>query len=407
MSGATASNIETQWELPEVGRLMERLGRFARVIRYDRRDSGLSDPIAGDLTLEAHAEDALAVMDAVGSDRPVLVGSTDGARSLALLAATRPERVGGLIALAPTVKGASANSPEIAEAATAGLEDFSDWPQPILEWLAPDWMADEVRRERLTRYVQTSTSPGQARRILRMSLVSDISDVLHLVQAPVLAVYPADLALVDGEVVRQFADQIPGGAYREIPGASIFLFGNDTDRFADVVEEFVTGNPPTRVSSRILATVLFTDLVDSTRLATELGDEAWSEVLDRHFARARAAVSAHDGETIKTTGDGILAIFTGPARAVRCAETILADASDLDLDVRAGLHAGELQRSPDDVAGVAVHLAARIMGLADGGEILVSRTVRDLVIGGDLVFAERGEEELKGIPGRWPVFAVE
>lgn len=406
VSGAAGSNVETQWNIPEAVRLLERLGQFARVIRYDRRDSGLSDPIRDDLTLEAHANDALAVMDAVGAEHPVVIGAADGARSLALLAATRPTRVGGLIALYPTARGAVASSPEIAETTVQALTDLADWPRPVLELLAPQWMSDPVRRDRLMRYLQTSNTPRQAARVLRMSLMSDISDALPFLQAPTLVVHPRDLSLVSSGVVREFADLVPGATFREIPGDSAFLFTLDVELLADIIEEFVTGNPPTPATSRVLATVLFTDLVDSTRSAARAGDRAWSRVLDRHLEQTRATVAAHGGETIKTTGDGLLALFTGPGQGVRCARQIVQEASGLDLRIRTGLHAGEVERSADDVAGLGVHLAARIMGLAEAGEILVSRTVHDLVIGSDLSFSERGERELKGIPGRWDIFAA-
>ena len=229
LSGATASNIDTQWDLPEAARLLDRLGQFARVIRYDRRDSGLSDPIKDDLTLEAHADDALAVIDAVGAERPVLIGALDGARSLALLAATRPERVGGLILLAPTARGGAASSPELAEVTVQSLADLTDWPAPVIALYAPEWAADPVRRDRLMRYVQSSLTPRQGARLLRMSLTSDISEVLPLVQAPTLAIHPRDEKLVSAEVVRGFADLIPNATFREIPGDAVFMFALDVD----------------------------------------------------------------------------------------------------------------------------------------------------------------------------------
>ncbi len=406
LSGGTASNIGTMWEIPEAARLLERLGRFARVIRYDRRDSGLSDPIKDDLTLEAHADDALAVIDAVGAQRPVLMGALDGARSLALLAATRPERVGGLIALSPTARGGAASSPEIADAVTQSLADLSDFPGRLVDLYAPQWAVDPARRDRLAHYIQTCVTPRQAARLLRMSLSSDISEVLPLVQAPTLILHPREQKVAPADLVREFAELLSSARFREIPGDAGFVFALDIELIAGIVEEFVTGTAPAPATDRVLATVLFTDLVDSTRRAAESGDRAWSDVLERHLDRAQAAVAAHGGETIKTTGDGVLAIFTGPGQGVRCAGQIVTDAGGLGLDVRSGLHTGEVERSPDDVAGLAVHLAARIMGLAGAGETLVSGTVRDLVIGSELTFSERGEHELKGIPGRWAVWAA-
>ncbi len=405
LSGSTASNIETVWELPEAVRLFERLGRFARVIRYDRRDSGVSDPIKDDLTIEAHAADALAVMDLAGAERPVLLGGTEGARSLAVLAATRPERIASLVATSPSVRGAAATSAEMADRLAASLSDPEDYPYPVLDIFAPDWAEDPVRRERLARYMRTSSTPRQAQRLLRMSLSSDVADVLPLVQAPTLVLRPRDLLFPAEDAVREFADLIPGATLREMPGSASLIYALDPDHLADQVEEFVTGTAPARPTARVLATVLFTDLVASTERAEHLGDAAWTRTLERHQAAAKRAVDAHGGELVKTTGDGILALFTGPAQGVRCAEQIIAGAGADGLEVRTGLHTGEVERG-DDVAGLAVHLASRIMSAAGSGEILVSRTVHDLVIGSELSFSDRGEHELKGISDPWRLYAV-
>lgn len=401
-----ASNLETVWEIPEAARFLERLGRFTRVIRFDRRDTGLSDPIRDDLTLEAHADDALAVIEAAGSEQPVLMGSIDGARSLALLAATRPQRVGGLIAISPWVRGLAVTT-EFAHAAEQTIAEFTDFPsEELLRIWAGDWVDDPIRMDRLRRYMQTSATPRQAARLVRMSQISSIRDVLPLVQAPTLVLHPPALRTIPVGSVREFVELIPGAEYREIPGNSMISFALETEEMASIIEEFVTGTAPAPATKRILATVLFTDLVDSTSRAAQTGDRAWSELLDRHFQNARAMVAALGGETIKTTGDGVLALFAGPGQAVRCAEQVIADARGLGLDVRTGLHTGEVERSSDDVAGLAVHLAARIMSRAAAGEILVSGTVRDLVIGSELTFADRGEHELKGIPGRWSLYAA-
>lgn len=406
LSDGPTTNVETVWTLPEAVRLFERLGRFARVIAFDRRDTGLSDAISDDLTLEAHADDALAVMDAVGAQRPVLLGGPNSSRSLALLAATRPNRVAGLIAFLPSARGSALARAEFPEMVTRATSQFEDYPDPVVATWAPRWEADSVRGDRLRRYFQTSATPRQAARLLHLALASDASEALPLVQAPTLVLLPASQQLVPVEAVQDFADLIPTSAMREIPGDAALMIGNDVDELADIVEEFVTGVAPVATSSRVLATVLFTDLVDSTVRAAKAGDRDWAKTLERHFDGARTCVAAHGGQTIKTTGDGILALFTGPAQGVRCAQTVIADARGLGLDVRTGLHTGEVERTKDDVAGLAVHLAARIASLARTGEILVSRTVRDLVIGSELVFTAHGEHELKGIPERWAVYAV-
>src|SRR4051795_11659901 len=404
-SGSIASNVETSWALPEAAQLFERLGRFARVIRFDRRDSGCSDPYMSDLTLEAHADDALAVMDAVGVERPVLLGALDGGRSLAVLAATRPERVGALIAIGSSPLGAAALSPDVSGEIDRALPT-EDWPNSALAIFAPNWCDDPVRRERLARYICTAVTPRQARRLLSLSLTSDVTDVLPHVQAPTLVVRGRDGAWPPPDAVRRFAELIPGAEYRELPGTAVLVYALDPDLVADTIQEFVTGTAPEPVSSRVLASVLFTDIVGSTERAARSGDRAWSEVLDRYLAASDAAVTAHGGETIKTTGDGVLALFTGPAQGVRCAQRIISDSGDLCLSVRSGLHTGEVERTSDDVAGLAVHLAARITHEAHASEILVSRTVRDLVIGSDLTFPDRGEHELKGIPDQWALYSA-
>ncbi|MFL6091057.1 MAG: alpha/beta fold hydrolase [Aeromicrobium sp.] len=406
-SGGGSSNVETAWLLPEAAEFFDRLGRFARVIRFDRRDTGCSDSFKDDLTLEAHAADALAVMDAVGSVRPFVLGGADGARSFAALAATHPDRVAGLIAIWGSARGAAVESPEIADAVTRGLIDL-EWPGKLVDSLAPQWAADPARRDRMTRYMRTCTTPRQAERLLRLSLTSDITEVLPLVQAPTLVLHTRNAIALDAESVREFAALVPGATYREISGdVFMLIFAVDVGELADVVEEFVTGTTPIPASNRVLATVLFTDLVGSTERAARMGDTAWAKLLERHHTMTNAAIRELGGNPIKSLGDGVLATFTGPAQAVRCARRVIAEAESLGLEVRTGVHTGELEVVDDDVAGLAVHLAARIMGLAGAGEVLVSRTVRDLVIGSELRFSERGDHELKGIPDRWLLYALD
>jgi class 3 adenylate cyclase len=405
-SGGSASNIETVWSLPEAVRFFERLGRFARVIFFDRRDTGVSDPIRDDLALEAHVADALAVMDAVGAERPVLLGSADCARAFAALAAVHPDRAGGLIAIACSPRGAGDVNSQVIEEMIDDMVS-GDYPSGMIDLIAPEWADDPVRRGRLARYIRTAVTPRQARRLLKMSASTDLSEVLPLVQAPTLVLAPEAGQITPPEAVREFAELIPGARHREIPGAEGVIFDVlDSELLADLIEEFVTGSAPAPVTNRVLASVLFTDLVGSTQRASELGDRSWTELLERHHAAARSAIERHGGETVKTLGDGVLATFTGPAQAVRCAEEIIAEARSQGLELRSGVHTGEVEVSPDDISGLAVHLAARIMALAGAGEILVSRTVRDLVVGSELRFADRGEHELKGIDEPWHLYAV-
>ena len=400
--GGSQANLETAWQFPEAVRLFERLGRFARVIRFDRRDHGLSDA-ADDLTLEAFADDALAVMDAVGAERPVLLSGLDGARSLAVLAATHPNRVRALVALSPSARSLILDDHELTSAATNAAADGEFAASAGL--LAPRYTADPVRADRLERSIQSTVTPLQAERFMRMTLASDVTSVLPFVQAPTLVLHPVD-AVIPADSVREFADLIPNAQFRGVPGADLFIYVLDPDPLADMIEEFVTGTAPAPVTHRVLATVLFTDLVDSTQRAAQTGDRVWTRILNRYLAATRTIVGTHDGQMVKTTGDGVLALFTGPAHGVRCAKRVSAEARDLGLELRAGLHTGEVERSSDDVAGLAVALAARITSLAGAGEILVSRTVKDLVIGGELAFIDRGEYELKGIPDRWSIYAV-
>jgi class 3 adenylate cyclase len=287
------------------------------------------------------------------------------------------------------------------------LADLS-WPGNLLQSWLPQWWADPVRRDRMTRYMQSSITPRQAERVVRLSLISDVSKVLPSVQAPTLVLHSPETDVVPAAAVREFADLIPGATYREITG-NVFgmIYALDVDELSDIVEEFVTGTAPAPLTSRVLSTVLFTDLVGSTAHAARLGDLAWSSLLERHHSMARGLIGEYGGKPVKTLGDGILATFAGPAQAVRCASRLIAETRSLELDVRTGVHTGEVELGDDDIAGLAVHLAARIMGLAGGGEVFVSRTVRDLVIGSELRFSERGEHELKGIPDRWSVYSLD
>lgn len=402
-SGTTASNVETVWSLPEAHRLFERLGRFARVIRFDRRDTGISDPIRDDLTLEAHAADALAVLDAVGAERAVLLGGAEGSRSMAALAATHPERVVSLLAIAPAARGIATEASHIIEEAVRAIVDHN-WPGGVVDLWAPDAVDDPAQYDRFARYMRTSMTPRQLRRVIEMSLRSDLSEVLPHVQAPTLVLWPQGSAFPEASS-REFARLIPGAIFRPIPGPAIMLYAMDVDRLADVIEEWVTGTAPRPVNSRVLASVLFTDLVGSTARAASLGDRAWTTLLSHHHRDVEETVRQHGGEVIKLLGDGALATFSGPTQAVRCAQVVISQAGHLDLAVRAGVHTGEVERSDNDIAGLAVHVAARISALAEGGEILVSRTVKDLVVGSELRFDARGEHTLKGVPDQWPLFA--
>ena len=286
-AGTTASNIETIWHLPEAARFFERLGAFARVIRFDRRDTGISDPTKEDLTLEAHAEDALAVMDAVGSERPFLLGGIEACRSLAVLAATHPDRVAGLVAICPSAQGSAVSAPEVADEVAAAVADMT-WPDSVLDVWAPSLTRDPERRRRVASYIRTAATPVQVERLLRLSLTSNVADVLPLVQTPTLVLRPVDSHMPEAPQ-REFADLVKGSIYEEIPGDAVFIYGLDVDRLAGRIEAFVTGTTPQPVTDRVLATILFTDLVRSTERAAELGDREWTALLARHLTAARDA----------------------------------------------------------------------------------------------------------------------
>ena len=403
-AGTTASNVETVWHLPEAVRFLELLGRFARVIRFDRRDTGISDPTKEDLTLEAHSADALAVMDAVGSERPFLLGGIEASRSLAVLAATNPERVAGLVAVCPSAHGSAVTAPEVADEVADAITSMT-WPDALIDVWAPSLTRDPVRRARVASYIRTAATPVQVQRLLKLSLTSNVADVLPLVQAPTLVLRPVDARMPE-EPQREFAELIEGAVYEEIQGDAVFLYGLDVEMLASRVEAFVTGTVPRPATDRVLATILFTDLVGSTERAAELGDREWTALLERHQAGARAAVATHGGDLVKFLGDGILATFSGPAQAVRCATALIASADSIGLEARAGVHAGEVARAAGDVAGMAVHIAARIVDEAEVGQVLVSRTVRDLVVGSELTFEDLGERPLRGIPDPWGLYAV-
>jgi class 3 adenylate cyclase len=276
----------------------------------------------------------------------------------------------------------------------------------MLDLFAPSLARDERMRRLWARYERHAVSPGMTIATVRLLYESDVRSVLPAIRVPTLVIHRAQAEGFRVEYGRYLAEHIPGAKYVELPGIDNLIWAGDQDAILDEIQAFATGSRPAPTPRRALATVLFTDIVGSTRLAAELGDRAWRRLLDQHFEVTRRALDRYDGREIKTVGDGILATFDGPARAVRCAILIRDGVKDLGLDVRAGLHTGEIELEPNDIAGLAVHIAARISAMADAREILVSSTVKDLVVGSGLAFEDRGSHELKGVPGDWRVFAV-
>jgi class 3 adenylate cyclase len=392
------------WEPPFNGRFFDRFARFARVAQIDKRGVGLSDRISEPATLEERMDDLRAVMDAEGIERAAIVGISDGASMSALFAATYPERVSSLVLWAG---GA---------APPAGEEDLS----ALLPWVQDAWGSGQVLSalvrvrssadiKRLAKLERYSMSPRMARALLDMDFTNDTRSALPVISAPTLVIHRSGDPILQRERAVALAELIPGARRVELPGDwHLSLVDDEETEALDIIEEFITGSRPAPGIDidRLLATVLFTDIVDSTPRAAELGDRRWRELLDAHDVVAAAEIDRHRGIMVKTTGDGVLARFDGPVRGVRCARAIVDAADRLDLRLRAGLHVGEFLLRGDDLAGITVHIGVRISALAGPGEVYVSSTVRDLVAGSGMAFDDRGRHFLKGVPGEWEVFAV-
>jgi class 3 adenylate cyclase/pimeloyl-ACP methyl ester carboxylesterase len=402
------SHVDLVWEDPLLRRFFERLSSFARVINFDKRGQGASDPVSGAPILEERMDDVRAVMDAAGAERAALFTISEGGPLGMLFSATYPERVSALVLYGTMVKGTY--SEDYPFAPTPEM-----WEQYIeLEWgqglsanlLAPSYAHDDEFMQRWARFERMSSSPGMVRQILQMCSQVDARDVLPTVSVPTLILHREGDQNVPVEVGRYMAERIPGAKYVELPGDDHLWFVGDIDPVIEETEEFLTGARSTAEPDRVLATVLFTDLVDSTRRASELGDRAWRELLERHDALMRRELERHRGREVKTIGDGFLATFDGPARGIRCACSARDAVRELGFEMRAGLHTGECELIGDDVAGIAVNIGARVGSAAAPGEVLVSRTVTDLVAGSGIEFADRGVHALKGVPGDWQLYAV-
>jgi class 3 adenylate cyclase len=406
LMGGPASHLEVQWDEPATARCLERIASFARLVRFDRRGTGLSDPTERPLTLEQQMDDLRAVMDAVGLERTALFGLTD-AGLCSLFAATYPDRVTALVLYGVAPAGADAIPPELAEQFLEIIEER--WGEgALLPVYAPSRVGDRQFEEWWARYERSVASPGMARKLLELSLEQDLHSVLPAIRVPTLVLHCTNDSLVAVERGRALADAIPGARFLELPGGDNYVWaGEGADLVIEELEEFLTGRRRPREPDRVLATVVFTDIVGSTERAAAIGDRAWHDLLDRHNALVRRELDRFRGREVKNTGDGFLATFDGPARAVRCAEAIVQGAGELGLRVRAGLHAGECELLNGDVGGIAVHIGSRVGALASADEVLVSGTVKDLVVGSGLTFADRGAHELKGVPGEWRLHSLE
>jgi class 3 adenylate cyclase len=405
------SQVEYLWSEPSLERVMARLTQFARVITFDRRGSGLSDPFFGAPTLEDQMDDVLAVMDAAGSERAAVCGTLEGGPLAVLFAATYPDRTEALVLYATFARSTSAPGYEWAwsaeERAAHQEEAVAHWGEGLVaSGVAPSQASDPSFMEWAGRLERLAASPSTIRRILELIGEFDVRDVLPSIRVPTLVMHRAGDSFIGVEHSRYIAARVPGARYVELEGDENMFSVGDTDALLGEVEEFLTGTRHEREPDRMLATVMFTDICESTRRAAEMGDRGWRFLLERHDALFRQALGRHRGREVKRTGDGFLATFDGPARAIRCAASVAEAMGSLGLEVRAGLHTGELEVMDGDLGGLAVHIASRVMDRAGPNEVLVSGTVKDLVVGSGIQFEDRGEHELRGVPGEWRLYAV-
>jgi pimeloyl-ACP methyl ester carboxylesterase len=410
------SNVEMIWDEPAMAHFLERIASFSRLILFDKRGTGLSDRVSNDKlpTLEERMDDVRAVLEEVGSSRAALFGHSEGGNMCVLFAATYPERTSALVTLGSFARRRDPDDDypwaPTAENREETAQDIErNWghlrPEDV-EYYAPSRLGDDQFVRNLERYLRRSASPGAAAALLRMNSYLDVRDVLPTIRVPTLVLHRTGDHDVDVAEGRYLASKIPGARFVELPGDDHWISAGNPDEIAGEIESFLTGTRPAEELDRVLATVLFTDIVDSTKRAVELGDRRWRQLLNTHDAAVRRELERFRGREVDTAGDGFFATFDGPARAVRCAISIGDAVRELGLDLRAGIHTGECELDGPKVRGIAVHTGARVASLAAPGEVLVSRTVKDLVAGSGLDFVDRGVHELKGVPGEWRLYAA-
>ena len=404
------SHLEVMWELPEFARFLDRLAAMGRLILFDKRGTGLSDRVAGTPVLEQRADDIAAVMNAAGSASATIIAWGEGAAIAGIFAAVHPERVTALVLGSLPVKVTSDQRPlspdPLMRALSAAVE--TGWGQAsLVPLLAPSRAGDLRFLSWYRRWERLSSTPSAAAATVRWANEFDLGPVLPAIQARTLVVHRTGNPLFDLASARAAATLIPDARFAELPGADELPYVGDSDALLDVIEEFLTGVRAAPDSDRSLATVLFTDIVGSTQKAAEIGDRRWRDLLSEHHARIRRLLERFCGSEVDTAGDGFFATFDGPARAVRCGCAIRDAVRDIGIEVRAGLHTGEVERRGAAVTGLAVHVGARVAARAQANEVLVTSTVRMLVLGAGISFADRGRHRLKGIPDQWQLFAVE
>jgi class 3 adenylate cyclase len=404
------SNLEVLWEAPAADRYFGRLASFSRLVMYDKRGQGLSDRPPQPPTLEQAMEDARAVLNAVGFERPAIYAISEGGPTATLLAATYPDRVSRLVMYGTWAR--IIQGPDYPEGTPReAFEQFigairKDWGGPVaLKLWAPSIADDEEVRRWWAKLLRTGTSPAGAEALIRLYTEIDARHVLPTITAPTLVIHRTGDLMVPIGAARTLAATIPGARLVELPGSDHVPIA-DPDPIIDHVEEFLTGQRSEREPDRMLATVMFTDIVESTAKAAALGDRLWRDLIARHDKLVHREIERHRGRPVKTLGDGVLATFDGPARAIRCATSVRDAVQTLGIEIRTGLHTGEVEVMNGDIGGIAVNIGARVGAVASAGEVLVSRTVTDLVAGSGIGFEDRGTHSLKGVPGEWQLFAV-
>lgn len=412
------SHVDLAWEMPAYARSFRRLASFSRLIRFDHRGQGLSDPLglSEPSSLEGRAEDMLATLDAAGCERTAVVANDGGGLLAIFFAASHPNRTASLVLDGCYARLARAPDypfgvpEEVLQQSVARVEEARRggdiFESTGLAYTAPHARDDPDFAAQYKRYVRHTSRPGTVRVEAEILVYTDVRPLLAAIQAPTLVLYRRDDRWIGKEHSVYLADHIEGAKLVEVPGEDNLMFFGDADADIDEIEEFLTGTRHAPATDRVLATVLFTDIVGSTERASELGDRRWRDLLDSHDDAVRRQLDRFRGREVNTAGDGFLATFDGPGRAIECAHAICGAVRALGIEVRAGLHTGEVEVRGDDVAGMAVHIGARVAALAGPGEVLVSGAVPPLVAGSNLEFEYRGEHQLKGVPGFWKVFAV-
>ncbi len=404
------SHLDMQRGLPAAQRFFERLASFSRLILFDKRGNGLSDPVAGPAPLEERMDDLRAVMDAAGSERAAVIGLSEGGPLAVLFSATYPKRVSALAlcgSFACPNPHASDNpgGPRWARVTRMLDEATSSWGTGALFKLLAPSAEGHLQRRAMAMFERSAVSPRMARCIYNMLFETDVRDILPTVTAPTLVVQRQE-EIVNIEHGQYLASHIPGAKLVVLPGVDHIPYFGDAERYAAELEGFLASPHADPAPERVLTTVLFTDIVSSTERASALGDRRWREVLEQHYRLVRAQLESFRGREVGTTGDGFLAAFDGPARAIRCGRALIEQLADAGIPIRAGVHTGECEAIGDDLAGIAVHIGARIAALGGPGELLASSTVKDLVVGSGIEFGEHGRHALKGLPDHWTVYRV-